>query len=114
MRKIHIILSVLLLSAIPIQMSAQNSSGIDPVHGTRNVQSDTLTFTVYGMDCPGCEGGLEKQVNKIPSIKFSNADWVKQELKIVLVQDSILNLKELEKRVKKANFTLKTSEKDKK
>ena len=114
MRKIQIILSVLLLSAIPIHSRAQNSSGIDPVHATQIVQSDTLTFTIYGMDCPGCEGGLEKQVNKIPSIKYSNADWVKQELKIVLVQDSTLNLKALEKRVKKANFTIKSTEKDKK
>ena len=63
------------------------------------------------MDCPGCEGGLGKQVNKIPSVKISEANWVKQELKVVLKQDSTLNLAELEKRVKKANFTLSTDAK---
>lgn len=76
-----------------------------------NAIGDTLLFTVYGMDCPGCEGGLEKQVNKIPSVKISKANWVKQELKVVLKQDSTLNLAELEKRVKKANFTLVTDAK---
>lgn len=68
--------------------------------------SDTLKFTVYGMDCPGCEGGLEKQVNKIPAVKFSKASWINQELLVVVKQDSVLQQSELEKRVKKANFTL--------
>jgi len=72
---------------------------------------DTLSFTVYGMDCPGCEGGLEKQVNKIPSVQSSKANWVKQELKLVVKPDSTLNIAELEKRVKKANFTLNTDAK---
>jgi len=49
------------------------------------------------MDCPGCAGSLEKQVNKIESIRFSEANWLKQELKIVLVKDSTLNESELEK-----------------
>lgn len=70
--------------------------------------SDTLEFTVYGMDCPGCEGGLEKQVNKIPSVASSDANWVKQKLEIVLKKDSTLNLEQLKERVKKANFTLST------
>jgi len=64
------------------------------------------------MDCPGCEVGLEKQVNKIEAIKFSDANWIKQELRIVLVQDSTLNPNELEKRVKKANFTLEKEQKN--
>ena len=54
-------------------------------------QPDTLTYIVYGMGCPGCEGGLEKQVNKIPAVKYSKANWVKQELIVVVRQDSILN-----------------------
>jgi cation transport ATPase len=72
----------------------------------KDAHQDTLVFIVYGMDCPGCEVGLEKQVNKIESVRFSDANWRKQELRIVLVQDSALNAGELEKRVKKANFTL--------
>ena len=78
-----------------------------------NINTDTLKFTVYGMDCPGCEGGLEKQVNKIASVKFSKANWVNQELLIVMKKDSILDQSELERRVKKANFTLNTDAKRK-
>lgn len=104
MKTIIILIAVLFLSTV---LNAQNHAQVDSVNQIQqNIQSDTLVFTVFGMDCPGCEGGLEKQINKIQSIQFSNADWVKQELRIVLAKDSTLNLDELEKRVKKANFTL--------
>ena len=74
-------------------------------------KKDTLIYTVYGMDCPGCAGGLEKQVNKIPAVKDSEADWVKQELRVIMKPDSVLDIGELKKRVEKANFTLVTKSK---
>ena len=104
MKTMIILFAVLFLSPA---LEAQNDVGLDSVSQIKqNIQSDTLVFTVYGMDCPGCEGGLEKQINKIQFVQFSKADWVKQELRIVLAKNSILNMGELEKRVKKANFTL--------
>ena len=93
--------------------NAQHQSGEkSELQTMKDAQLDTLVFTVYGMDCPGCEVGLEKQVNKIQAIKFSDANWLKQELRIVMVQDSALNQDELEKRVKKANFTLEKEQKN--
>jgi copper chaperone CopZ len=103
MKNILIIAAVLTLPSYVIAQSQTNESN----HKSHvQAQSDTLNFTVYGMDCPGCEGGLEKQVNKIPAVQYCKANWVKQELNIVVKQDSSLNIAELEKRVKKANFTL--------
>lgn len=75
--------------------------------GQQEGRIDTLVFTVYGMDCPGCAGGLEKQVNKIPAVSSSEASWVKQQLKVVVRKDSVLKREDVEFRVKKANFTLK-------
>ncbi len=100
------ILSIML--ALPEISGAQTNSQTETINQKSNsgYQSDTITFTVYGMDCPGCEGGLEKQVNKIPYVKYSKANWVNQELKVVVEKDSIMNIDELEKRVKKANFSL--------
>ncbi len=109
MKSIRIIFLIIAGISILGSAIAQNTSDseVSPDHqGTINVASDTLTYTVYGMDCPACAGGLEKQVDKIPSVVFSEADWYKQELKIVLKQDAVLSMGELEKRVKKANFTL--------
>jgi copper chaperone CopZ len=113
MKAISILAAILLVLMISNTANAQNETLDSSDIQSRNyTQPDTLVFTVYGMDCPGCEVGLEKQVNKIASIRFSEADWLKQELRIVLVQDSTLNARELEKRVKKANFTLEKEDKN--
>lgn len=107
MKTIDILIAVLLMLAISGTTYAQNQTQADTIMQIRqDIQPDTLVFTVYGMDCPGCEGALEKQVNKMEYVKFSQADWLKQELRLVLVKDSALKINELEKRVKKANFTL--------
>ena len=113
MKTISILLALLFVLMISNTANAQNQSPDNSDTQIRNnTRADTLVFTVYGMDCPGCEVGLEKQVNKIAAIKFSDANWLKQELKIVLVQDSTLNPNEFEKRVKKANFTLEKEQKN--
>ena len=107
MKTISILVALLLVLMISNTATAQNQIQDNSNDQIReSAQSDTLVFIVYGMDCPGCEVGLEKQVNKIEGIKFSDANWRKQELRIVMVQDSTLNASELEKRVKKANLTL--------
>jgi len=97
----------MVLCFIPSTIYAQNEC-----HAYQE-KPDTLTFTVYGIDCPGCAGGLEKQVNKIPAVAFSEANWVEQELKVVVKQDSTLSMDALEKRVNKANMTLDTNAKKK-
>lgn len=63
----------------------------------------TIKYRVYGMDCPGCHGALEKQINKIPSVINSKADWVKQEIEIF--SDTIISEEDIFERIKKANFT---------
>jgi copper chaperone CopZ len=37
-------------------------------------------YEVFGMDCPGCQGGLEKLVKKIPAIQQAEANWQKKQL----------------------------------
>ena len=113
MKTTSTLLALLMVLMVSNTAKAQNQTADNSgIQIQKKAVPDTLVFTVYGMDCPGCEVGLEKQVNKIESIKFSDADWLKQELRIVLVQDSTLNVNELEKRVKKANFTLEKEEKN--
>ena len=107
MKTTSILLALSLVMMISNNAIAQNQTRANSeIQVTAKTLGDTLVYTVYGMDCPGCAGSLEKQVNKIESVRFSEANWLKQELKIVLVKDSALNESELEKRVKKANFTL--------
>ena len=80
----------------------QNESSITMV---KRVVLDTLTYKVYGMDCPGCHSALEKQINKLSSVDYSVADWLNQEVMIVVKRDSTIKEKELFEKIKKANFT---------
>lgn len=113
MKLLKAIIIIVAISGLPKSIYSQTNSKELSQQKEYKSLSDTLSFTVFGMDCPGCEGGLEKQVNKIASVKYAKANWIKQELIIVLKQDSTLNKKELAKRVKKANFTLSDNRKKK-
>jgi len=97
----NILIATSIILAFAFSTKAQSSA-----QEVSESPKDTLTFAVYGMDCPGCEGSLEKQVGKIDAIKNTKANWVDQKLKIILYPDSSLTIDLLEKRVKKANFTL--------
>ena len=70
-----------------------------------SVVQDTVAYKVFGMDCPGCHSALEKQINKLTAVDNSVADWLNQEVVIIVKRDSILIEKELFENIKKANFT---------
>ena len=111
--RLKYVLFIMVLLVIPLMSYSQDNIRNDStIHEHDNIQRDTLKYTIYGMDCPGCEGGIEKQVDKITSVEYSKANWVDQELIIVLRQDSVLDIETLRKRVKKANFTLDTEKQE--
>jgi len=105
LRNLFFIVGFVCLTSLMTE-AKETSQGLMEMKVLQQSQQDTLIYTVYGMDCPGCEGGLEKQVNKIPAVKESNAFWMKQELIVITKKDSVLDIEDLKKRVKKANFTL--------
>ena len=83
-------------------VNIQNESSIASVN---RVVLDTMRYKVYGMDCPGCHSALEKQINKLDAVDNSAADWLNQEVMIVVKRDSTIKEEELFKKIKKANFT---------
>ena len=82
--------------------SKQNESIMTPAD---SVVRDTVAYKVFGMDCPGCNSALEKQINKLTAVDYSVADWLNQEVTIVVKRDSVLKEKELFENIEKANFT---------
>lgn len=62
-------------------------------------------FEVFGMDCPGCHGGVEKLVNKLPGVVASQANWEKQTLAVKLKEGSGLTDEDIHDAIKRANFT---------
>ena len=66
--------------------------------------SETRQYEVFGMDCPGCHGGLEKLVKKIPSVQEAKANWVKKQLIVTLHPEA--NDEDIYDAIKLANFTV--------
>ena len=42
----------------------------------------TRAWEIFGMDCPGCQGGLEKLVTRIDGVTKARADWRQKSLKV--------------------------------
>lgn len=62
-------------------------------------------YEVFGMDCPGCHGGLEKLINKLPGVLNSQANWKDKRLAVKLHQDTKLTDEDIFEAIKRANFT---------
>ena len=62
-------------------------------------------YEVFGMDCPGCQSGLEKLVNKVPCIEASQASWKEKRLSVILKEGSSVKDEEIYDAIRRANFT---------
>ena len=78
MFRIPILLFFILLPA----MLAAAETDPDSAAVTDTLNTLVRVYEVFGMDCPGCHGGIEKLVNKVPAVINSEANWEKQELRI--------------------------------
>ena len=67
---------------------------------------ETRIYEVYGMDCPGCHGGMEKLVGKLPQVKAAKANWKKKQLVVEMVPGASLDDELVHDAIERANFTL--------
>ena len=67
--------------------------------------SETRVYEVFGMDCPGCHGGLEKLVKKIPAIQQAEANWQKKQLVVSVRPGAELSDEDIYDAIRRANFT---------
>ena len=65
----------------------------------------THTYEVFGMDCTGCHGGLEKLVKKIPDVLDAKGDWVNKKLTVTVAQGAKLNDEDVFDAIRRSNFT---------
>ena len=68
-------------------------------------QDGVRVYEVFGMDCPGCHGGLEKLVKKIPAVQEAQANWQQQRLTVAVRPGSELNDDAIYDAIRRANFT---------
>ena len=67
--------------------------------------SGARVYEVFGMDCPGCHGGLEKLVKRVPGVKEAQANWQKQQLVVIAQPNAELDDEAIYDAIKRANFT---------
>lgn len=67
--------------------------------------SEIRVYEVFGMDCPGCHGGLEKLVKKIPAIQQAEGNWEKKQLLVVIRPGAELKDEDIHDAVRRSNFT---------
>ena len=92
-------LVTLFFSGLSCNTAVQNSA----VESMKD--SDMRIYEVFGMDCPGCHGGLEKLVKKIPAVQDAQANWQKQQLIVTVRPDTKLEDEDVYDAIKRANFT---------
>lgn len=67
---------------------------------------NTITYEVYGMDCPGCHGGLEKNLEKIPGVLDASANWKQQRVTLIVDEPALVSAEQITQAVEDSNFTL--------
>jgi len=93
------ICTLLLACCIGCATNKQNSP--ETVTG----ESEIRVYEVFGMDCPGCHGGVEKLVKKISAVQDAKADWQKKEIVVIVRPESELDDKDVFEAIRRANFT---------
>ena len=68
--------------------------------------SEIRVYQVFGMDCPGCHGGLEKLIMKIPEVQEAKANYKEQRLAVTLIPGKSLDDATVHDAIRRANFTL--------
>lgn len=95
------ILAVSALLACGIGCASTNGGATE----ARDQGAETRVYEVFGMDCPGCHGGLEKLVKKIPAVQQAEANWKKKQLAVTVRPGAELNDEDIYDAIKRANFT---------
>ena len=66
---------------------------------------EVRVYEVFGMHCPGCEGGLDKLVRKIRDVESVESNWEESWLKVTVRPGAQLDDRQIYDAVKRANFT---------
>lgn len=95
------LLAVFMVGAIACATSGKNVNAQFTEEGIA-----TRVYEVFGMDCPGCHGGLEKLVEKIPAVQQAKANWQKKELIVTVRPETELNDEDIYDAIQRASFTV--------
>ena len=66
---------------------------------------ETRVYEVFGMDCPGCHGGVVKLVEKIPGVESAQANWKTKQLTVNIHRNASVNDDAVFDAIRRSNFT---------
>ena len=95
---------IIFLSALLLCLAGCKTTP-DATAGTPATGAD-IVYKTYGMDCPGCHGGLEKNLEKIPGVTDAVANWKEQTVQIFLAGEGQVAEEDIARAVAESNFTL--------
>ena len=72
---------------------------------TDQVATRQIEYEVLGMDCPGCHGGLEKNLRKVPGVVNAHANWKAQRVVIDVAVDAQVEPGQIDQAIRDSNFT---------
>jgi copper chaperone CopZ len=102
----QILATFIFLSFTTTALFAHSTEGQITTNQTDSLtQKNTVCYEVFGMDCPGCQSALEKQIKKIDGVAEAKASYKNKEVVITFEPDATVKEEEIHNRIKKANFT---------
>jgi len=81
------------------------SSAPEPETDPATENLDLMSYEVFGMDCPGCHGGLENLAMAIPGVKSAQASWEDKKLTLGIEEGAEVTEEQVHDAIERANFT---------
>ena len=100
-----LVIAVIFVSSLSTSAFAEDKGNSVVFSKQDTTQNKIVCYEVFGMDCPGCQSALEKQIKKIDGVAEAKASFKAKEVVIELKPGAEVANEEIEKRIKKANFT---------
>jgi hypothetical protein len=98
-------LFVLVSCLVLVSVGCSSSPQTNEVREVGVKGSNARVYEVFGMNCPGCQSGLEKLVNKIPAVQNSQAHWKDKRLSVTIKPGLALNDEDVYDAIRRSNFT---------
>ncbi len=73
--------------------------------GVAKQDIETRVYEVFGMNCPGCHGGLVKLVRKIHGVESAQANWKTKQLTVNIHKNISVNNDAVFDAIRRSNFT---------
>ena len=70
-----------------------------------NADLEVRIYEVFGMDCPGCHGGLEKLILRVPGVDAAEANWEQKLLTVTVASGATRDDEAVFEAIRQANFT---------